>query len=116
MDDFPTTKNGKVDKRALVAMAEDESGVGQKRLSVRNSGVPFSSKLPGTPNSINEQPSFEWSKVGTNSAFPGSAPSNEHLSDNQRLPTDRRQSSRDDGPGSAYVLNGLPRIVCVDAV
>jgi hypothetical protein len=72
MGEFPMTKNGKVDKRVLGALAEaaavdsetthTEWSSPVQRLSVHNDGVPFSPSLPGTPSSIRESPSsvYQW--------------------------------------------------------
>ena len=123
VDEFPTTRNGKVDKRALAGLAESESSEGLKRLSVRNGGVPFNPNLPGTPNSINEQPSFKWGKPGTGpppSPDPLSLSSDQDIKDmalkETACTTDQGQIAREEGPGSFVVLDDVPRMVCVDAV
>ncbi|KAF8589378.1 acetyl-CoA synthetase-like protein [Ramaria rubella] len=69
LSEFPMTRNGKVDKRALAVMAAaggsaasgaGAADAGARRLSVRNGGVPFSGSLPGTPLAIAEQPASKW--------------------------------------------------------
>jgi len=59
LDQFPMTRNGKVDKRELYAMAEDDK-LYTNRYTVKNRGVPFSPTLPGTPTTLSEQPSIDW--------------------------------------------------------
>jgi hypothetical protein len=118
IDEFPTTRNGKVDKRALAGLAETEKCVGLNRLSVRNGGVPFNPTLPGTPASINEQSSFKWTIPETMSLpSPDSLsplPSSRDLIDTQ--PADQGQSAIEEGLGSPYPLNDLPRMIFVNAI
>jgi hypothetical protein len=121
IDDFPMTKNGKVDKRALVSLAESDNCGGQKRLSVRNGGVPFNPNLPGTPNSINEQPSFKWGRPGNASppspdslSLSSVNDSTDNSTDNStdtESPADRGQSASEGESGSPFVLDDVPRMV-----
>lgn len=70
MQEFPMTKNGKVDKRALGELASGTSTMPVssthrsnslfQRLSVLNGGVPFNPSLPGTPMAIAEPPTCQW--------------------------------------------------------
>jgi hypothetical protein len=107
IDEFPTTRNGKVDKRALIGLAESENCRGLKRLSVRNGGVSFNLNLPGTPSSIINEPSF---KYATASKVSPPAPdllslSCPNLAD-IHCPADRGQShDMRGGPGSPCVLD-----------
>jgi hypothetical protein len=103
----------------LAGLAESEPCEGLKRLSVRNGGIPFNPSLPGTPNSINEQPSYKWSRPGT-----VSPPSPDTLSlssspedaKDTAYPSDQGQKMGEDGPETSYVLDDVPRMVCVDAI
>jgi len=116
IDEFPTTRNGKVDKRALVGLAESESCKGLERLSVRNGGVPFSPNLPGTPSTIVEQPSFQWATPGK--VCPPSPDPLSLSSPDIHCPAQQGQShdAREGGPGSPYGLDDVPRMICVDVV
>lgn len=112
MDEFPTTRNGKVDKRALVGLAEGGNCIGQRRLSVPHGGVPFNPNLPGTPNAINEQPSFKWSPPTSRATLElPPDPRSSRMNDNSCLP-----SQREDKSSSVYVLEDVPRMVFVDAM
>jgi hypothetical protein len=120
VDDFPTTRNGKIDKRVLTGLAESGACEGIKRLSVHHRGVPFNPNLPGTPDSINEQPSYKW--TGPGNASPPS-PDTLSLSSSQDQkdtdtphPLDQGQKAEEDGPETSYVLDDVPRMVCVEAV
>lgn len=121
IDDFPTTRNGKVDKRALVGLAEGGHCVGQTRLSVRNGGVPFNANLPGTPKSIHEQSSFKWHQPGSVSPLSSISLSSSPLSSGQLLsdsqcPVNQGEEDRNDVAGTPNVLGDVPRMICVDAV
>jgi len=118
VDDFPTTRNGKVDKRALTGLAESGACEGIKRLSVRHGGVPFNPNLPGTPDSINEQPSYKWTRPANVSP---PSPDTLSLSPSQDRkdtphPLDQGQKAEEGGPETSYVLDDVPRMVCVEAV
>lgn len=118
VDEFPTTRNGKVDKRALIGLAEGETTPGQKRLCVKNGGIPFSPTLPGTPNSINELLSFKWGRSGAVSPSTSETLSVSsqccNSKDAQFASEQEEFSDAEDKP--CLVLDGMPTIVCVDAV
>lgn len=114
IDDFPTTRNGKVDKRALAGLAEGSNC--QTRLSVCNGGVPFNPTLPGTPNSIHEQSAYNWRRSGSVSPLPPSALSSTQLSSDSPCPADQEDGARNEVAGSPNVLDDVPRMVFVDAV
>lgn len=116
IDNFPTTRNGKVDKRALVGLAEGSHCLGQTRLSVRNGGVPFNPNLPGTPNSIHEQSSFKWRQSGSVSPLSSSSLSSSQLSSDSQCLADQEEADRKEVAGTPNVLDDVPRMVCVDAV
>lgn len=115
VDDFPTTRNGKVDKRALVGLAEGPHCVGQARLSVRNGGVPFNPNLPGTPNSIHAQASCNWSQPGSVSPMSSISLSPSQLSTEIQRPINQEENINDLA-GTPNVLDDVPRMICVDAV
>jgi hypothetical protein len=56
VDEFPMTRNGKVDKCALTQL----SRLGTSHLNVLNGRVPFSPSMPGTPTCFSEQPVSKW--------------------------------------------------------
>ena len=115
MDEFPTTRNGKIDKRALVGLAERGNCIGQPRLSVPHGGVPFNPNLPGTPNTINEQLPFKWSPPASQATLElPSNPRSPRMNDSSCLPS--VQGQREDNTSSVYVLEDVPRMVFVDAV
>lgn len=117
MDEFPTTRNGKVDKRALVGLAESGNCPGQRRLSVPHGGVPFNPNLPGTPNTIDEQPSYKWSPPTSKTTLElPPDPLSPRMNDNSCLPSVQGQREREDNTPSVYVLEDVPRMVFVDAV
>jgi amino acid adenylation domain-containing protein len=119
IDEFPTTRNGKVDKRALAGLAERGNCIGQRRLSVPHGGVPFNPNLPGTPNIIGEQPSFKWSPSTSQATLELPAnPCSPCTNDSSclALVQGQREREREDNTPSVYVLEDVPRMVFVDAV
>jgi amino acid adenylation domain-containing protein len=115
VDDFPTTRNGKVDKRALAGLAEGPHCVGQARLSVRNGGVPFNANLPGTPNSIHAQSSCNWSQPGSVSPMSSISLSPSQPSTEIQRPVNQEENINELAV-TPNVLDDVPRMVCVDAV
>jgi hypothetical protein len=117
-DEFPMTRNGKIDKRALAGLAESDNCEGVKRLSIRNKGVPFNPNLPGTPDSIKEQPALKWSgPAGAPSPpLPDTLSLSSHVDSKDTARPDQGQNGRGDGQGPSFVLDDVLRMVCVNAV
>jgi len=114
MDDFPITRNGKIDKRSLAGLAESDSCEGVQRFSARDRIVQLNRNLTGVLDSINGQPSFKL--VETSSPLsPESIPRSSTQGLEAVRPVDQSQMAREDGPES-YVLNEVPRVIYVDAV
>lgn len=117
VNDFPTTKNGKVDKRALIAIAQGDNTPGQKRLSVRNGGIPFSPTLPGTPNTILEPQSYKWGRSGAESPSSSDTLSVSSRYDNSKdtqYSSEQEDNDTEDAPVTHYVHEDVPRIVCME--
>jgi amino acid adenylation domain-containing protein len=118
VNDFPTTKNGKVDKRALIDIAQSDNTPGQKRLSVRNGGIPFSPTLPGTPSSILEPQSYKWGRPGAESPSSSDTLSVSSRYDNNSKDTqyssEQEDNDTEDAPVTHYVHEDVPRIICVE--
>lgn len=125
MDDFPITRNGKIDKRSLAGLAEGDSYEGGvvKRFSARdrivhhNRGSNGSCTLNGSSSSsINngQQPSFKLVETPSSSPLSPEAIPRSSLEGVVR-PVDQKQMAREDGPES-FVLNEVPRVIYVDAV
>jgi hypothetical protein len=117
LDDFPMTRNGKVDKRELFALTQDDSGKcsSSKRLSVRNGGVPFSPSLPGTPTTIMEQPPVEWTTIPL--AGPSLGPVARMVQADPAAflwETGGGEKGRTEGGGVPFVLEGVPKMVRVE--
>jgi hypothetical protein len=114
MDDFPITRNGKIDKRSLAGLAESDSCEGVQRFSARDRSAQLNRNLTGVLDSINGQPSFKL--VETSSPLsPESIPRSSTQGLEAVRPVDQSQMVREDGPES-YVLNEVPRVIYVDAV
>lgn len=128
MDDFPITRNGKIDKRSLAGLAEGDSYEGGvvKRFSARdrivhhNRGSNGGCTLNGSSSSsINngQQPSFKLVETPSSSPLsPEAIPRSSTTSlEGVVRPVDQKQMAREDGPES-FVLNEVPRVIYVDAV
>jgi len=116
MDDFPLTRNGKIDKRSLAGLTGSDNCEGVKKFSVRNGGddgAQLSPNFAGMLDSINGQPSFKLVEAGP--ASPLSAESLSSTKDLKDMPcsVEQGQMTRDGGPEPPHVLD-MPRVVCID--
>ena len=116
MDDFPMTRNGKIDKRSLAGLAESDNYEGVKRLSVHErSTQQLNCALTTNVQQQQQQPSFKLVKPETASPLsPESIPRSS--SDLKDISCPDQSQMVQDGPESSYVLNDVPRMVYVDAV
>ena len=114
MDNFPITRNGKIDKRSLAGLAESDSCEGVQRFSARDRSVQLNRNRAGVLDSVNGQPSFKL--VETSSPLsPESIPQSSTEALEGVRPVDQSQMAREDGPES-NVLNDVPRVIYVNAV
>jgi hypothetical protein len=115
MDQFPITRNGKIDKRSLASLAESGNSDGLRRLSVPNRPLKSNPNIPGTPDSINGQASFKWGETGTVTPSSATSLSRSSTLDLQSVPcpVEQDQMVREKGWKSSYVLDDVRRMVCV---